>query len=481
MKIKHLLLSAIAVATALVSCQKDPSKEKASLTLSDSEISFETSAEGTKTVTLTSTRMWEAQIPTAAAEWVSVSPDKGEASANPQTIEITVKPNTGNDRTAEISFRIVGGTKTLKVSQKGDQGEAVKGDGSLEKPFNVAEAIVEANKNSFTPPTDNDKINALPDYYVKGIISNIKNVDTGQYGNAEFNISDDGKTTSPQFLIYRCYYLNGEHFKSEGQIKVGDEVVVLGKIFNAFGNTPELNNGGVIISINGSGQPGPYMSVTPLSKTVNYNAGSFTVNVSANQSWTVTDGTFASASVKSGNNNGEVTISYTENSTAGERTDNIVFKAADNTELVLVITQAEQGGVAATEITWEKADWQVDGSVATLEKDGYTITVSKEGGSTNPAVRDNGDIRLYAKGTLKVSGPTALTSVVVTLASDAGYKYTTVTADSGAVGAQAVGDKEFSWTGSAQTVTFTVGDYATLGSDGATKGGQIRFNKISVK
>ena len=195
MKIKHLLLSAIAVATALVSCQKDPSKEKASLTLSDSEISFETSAEGTKTVTLTSTRMWEAQIPTAAAEWVSVSPDKGEASANPQTIEITVKPNTGNDRTAEISFRIVGGTKTLKVSQKGDQGEAVKGDGSLEKPFNVAEAIVEANKNSFTPPTDNDKIKALPDYYVKGIISNIKNVDTGQYGNAEFNISDDGTTT----------------------------------------------------------------------------------------------------------------------------------------------------------------------------------------------------------------------------------------------------------------------------------------------
>ena len=74
-----------------------------------------------------------------------------------------------------------------------------------------------------------------------------------------------------------------------------------------------------------------------------------------------------------------------------------------------------------------------------------------------------------------------MTSVVVTLASDAGFRYTTVTADSGAVGAQALGDKEFSWTGSAQTVTFTVGEQATLGSDGASAGGQIRFNKISVK
>ena len=481
MKIKHLLLSAIAVATALVSCQKDLSKETASVSLSVAEVNFESTKTDTKTITLSSTRTWIAEIPAAAKEWVSVSPDKGEASADPQTIEITVKDNGGFDHSADITFKIVGSFQILKVNQKGEKGAPIKGDGSLEKPYSVAEAIVEANKNLFTPPADNDKIKALPDYYVKGIISNIKNVDTGTYGNAEFNISDDGTTTSPQFLIYRCYYLNGEHFKSEGQIKVGDEVVVRGKIFNAFGNTPELNIGGVIISINGSDQPGPYMSVTPLSKTVNYKAGSFTVNVSANQSWTVTDGTFASASVKSGDNNGEVTISYTENSTAAERTDNIVFKAADNTELVLVITQTEEGAVVATEITWKKADWQVDGSVATLEKDGYTITVSKEGGSTNPAVRDNGDIRLYAKGTLKVSGPTALTSVVVTLASDDGDRYTTVTADSGAVGAQAKGDKEFSWTGSAQTVTFTVGDQATLGSDGASKGGQIRFNKISVK
>ena len=195
MKIKHLLLSAIAVATALVSCQKDPSKEKASLTLSDSEISFETSAEGTKTVTLTSTRMWEAQIPTAAAEWVSVSPDKGEASANPQTIEITVKPNTGNDRTAEISFRIVGGTKTLKVSQKGDQGEAVKGDGSLEKPYSVAEAL-EVITSGKIP---SNKV------YTKGIITELGEFG-GSYGNYTYKISDDASASNklevfPNFVM----------------------------------------------------------------------------------------------------------------------------------------------------------------------------------------------------------------------------------------------------------------------------------------
>ena len=141
MKIKHLLLSAIAVATALVSCQKDPSKEQASLVLSDSAIAFESSAADTKTIKLTSNRMWEVQIPADAAKWVSVSPDSGDASADPQTIEITVTANPDNDRTAEISFRIVGGTKKLTVSQKGDQGEAVKGDGSREKPYSVAEAL----------------------------------------------------------------------------------------------------------------------------------------------------------------------------------------------------------------------------------------------------------------------------------------------------------------------------------------------------
>ncbi|MCI6427388.1 MAG: hypothetical protein MR809_00650 [Rikenellaceae bacterium] len=122
MKIKHLLLSAIAVATALVSCQKDLTKETASISLSVAEVNFESTKTDTKTITLSSTRTWIAEIPAAAKEWVSVSPAQGEASADPQTIEITVKDNGGFNRSADITFKIRGGSRILKVNQNGDKG-----------------------------------------------------------------------------------------------------------------------------------------------------------------------------------------------------------------------------------------------------------------------------------------------------------------------------------------------------------------------
>ena len=42
--------------------------------------------------------------------------------------------------------------------------------------------------------------------YVKGIISSIKSVDTGEWGNATYNISDNGKEEKV-LVIYRGYYL----------------------------------------------------------------------------------------------------------------------------------------------------------------------------------------------------------------------------------------------------------------------------------
>lgn len=249
MKIKHLLLSAIAVATALVSCQKDLSKEQASIKLSDSEITFESSAADTKTIKLTSNRMWEVQIPEDAAKWVSVSPDSGEASADPQTIEITVTANPDYDRTAEIFFRIVGGTKKLTVSQKGDKGEAVPGDGSLENPYLASEARAKAEKLG-----DNEKSDKV---YVKGIVHKIKSIDTGNYGNAEYYISDNGSSSSDDLPIYRGYYLNGDNFTSADQLKVGDAVVVYGQLTKYVGEkgnpTPQMAQGSELITINGKG------------------------------------------------------------------------------------------------------------------------------------------------------------------------------------------------------------------------------------
>jgi len=112
---------------------------------------------------------------------------------------------------------------------------------------------------------------------------------------------------------------------------------------------------------------------------------------------------------------------------------------------------------------------------------GYTVDLQKNDGSNNPIFHANtGAIRLYAKGSLTVSGE-KITKIVVTLASDAGYRYTSFTPSVGELNpAQAVGDTEITWVGDAPSVTFTVGDFATMGSDGETKPGQIRFASITV-
>ena len=86
--------------------------------------------------------------------------------------------------------------------------------------------------------------------YVKGIISSIKSVDTAEWGNATYNISDNGKEEKV-LVIYRGYYLGAKDnkFTSADQIKVGDKVVVYGKLVN-YNGTKEMNSGSYIYSQN---------------------------------------------------------------------------------------------------------------------------------------------------------------------------------------------------------------------------------------
>lgn len=362
----------------------------------------------------------------------------------------------------------------------GDNFGEPKGDGTEANPFNPSAANAKALENSFDPTKEKDQINALPEWYVKGVVSTVKSIDTGTYGNAELFISEDGTKEAGEFLLYRIYYINGEKFTSADQVKVGDEIVVKGRLFNAFGNTPEMNQGGQIISVNGGTEVGPYLGISVKAKQVTAEAGSFTFNVKANQAWTVAAEGFVSVAPASGEGDAEVTVTYTAND--GERrTAAVTVKAADGKEAVLTVTQLGANEEPAGEITWTKDEWVGSGNTYTLTKDGYTVTIDKQNGSTAPALRDDNSVRLYAKGTLKIESAKPMTSITIILASDAGYRYTTVTADSGEVGAQAVGDTQVSWTGNATSVTFTVGDSATLGSDGAAKAGQLRFSGFAIQ
>ena len=106
------------------------------------------------------------------------------------------------------------------------------GAGTLESPYTAADAIALTSKM-----TAND---SMADVYVKGIISSDLVVNL-QYGNATFNISDDGRATG-EFNIFRALYLGNVKFTSEDQIKIGDEVVLVGTLVNYKGTAPELKD-----------------------------------------------------------------------------------------------------------------------------------------------------------------------------------------------------------------------------------------------
>jgi predicted nucleic acid-binding Zn-ribbon protein len=60
-----------------------------------------------------------------------------------------------------------------------------------------------------------------------------------QYTQARFDISDDGSTNN-QFYCYNTKWLDNSDFVTGNEIKLGDEVVVLGNVQNYNGNTPEI-------------------------------------------------------------------------------------------------------------------------------------------------------------------------------------------------------------------------------------------------
>ena len=81
---------------------------------------------------------------------------------------------------------------------------------------------------------------------MKGIVTSITEVNIPN-GNDTYYISDDAAGTD-KLLIYRAKNLNNTNYTSENEISVGDEVVVYGPLVNYRGNTPEMTQGGYIVS-----------------------------------------------------------------------------------------------------------------------------------------------------------------------------------------------------------------------------------------
>jgi hypothetical protein len=89
-------------------------------------------------------------------------------------------------------------------------------------------------------------------YRVKGYVVNVNEISTS-YGNATFVIADS-KNDATGLTIFRAKGFDGQKIEDENYVKVGDEVVVEGKLQRYVKNeemTPEMAAGGIIISING--------------------------------------------------------------------------------------------------------------------------------------------------------------------------------------------------------------------------------------
>ena len=113
--------------------------------------------------------------------------------------------------------------------------------------------ITNTPETAYTVAKANDLITAgqglETKVYVIGTITNIEEVSTS-YGNATYWIGDGTEYSANDLEIYRGYYLEGENFTAEDQIKVGDKVIVYGKLVDYKG-TKEMTTGSSIYSLNG--------------------------------------------------------------------------------------------------------------------------------------------------------------------------------------------------------------------------------------
>ena len=118
--------------------------------------------------------------------------------------------------------------------------------GTTEDPYTSADAIAYAK--SLNQKESTNKV------FIKGKISKIETSfgASGTYGNAIFYISDDGKADvkDQQFYVYRALYLGNKTWvNGDTDIKVGDDVIVMARVINYKGNTPQYAKGSTIVSI----------------------------------------------------------------------------------------------------------------------------------------------------------------------------------------------------------------------------------------
>lgn len=132
------------------------------------------------------------------------------------------------------------------------------GSGTEKDPYNVAAVLEVCSGLASGSQTDKD-------VYVKGIVTEIKDIDTsGTYGNATYWISDDADGKANKFYIYRGFGLGGKKF-NEGAtpVKAGDKIVIKSPVMNYNGTYETVQNKCIIVELNGVKDSGSGGGDTP--------------------------------------------------------------------------------------------------------------------------------------------------------------------------------------------------------------------------
>lgn len=142
------------------------------------------------------------------------------------------------------------GEKASTISSKTFTLSTLNGQGTLEKPYTIADVITLVNGGT----AGSDEV------YVAGIVSQAA-TSISSYGDINFYLSDNGATEN-EVEAYNSKYFNQENYTDASQIPaVGDKVVLCGKL-TKYNSTIELARGNYLVSLNGKTSPDPVQQDT---------------------------------------------------------------------------------------------------------------------------------------------------------------------------------------------------------------------------
>lgn len=177
--------------------------------------------------------------------------------------------------------------------------------------------------------------------------------------------------------------------------------------------------------------------------------------------------------------NGKVFVGWSEDEIAGTDEAPAFAKNGDavtaNTTYHAVYATVEDEGGGSTNTTLTMEDYAAPSGTF----NGFEFTAG--GSGTAAAYNANGkDARYYANNTLTISSAVEMTQIVFNISAQGLKRLAPITVNTGSIATQKSGDTKVTWTGSATSVTFTVGAQANYGSDGSSKAGQLDFTSVDI-